>query len=61
MKINISEANSGKYQLKAPKCSCNSDYFVCNRCGYGLYLKVLGNSTYCRNPDINCGGTMYRK
>lgn len=33
-----------------------SDYFVCSKCGYGMYVKVLGNTHTC--PE--CGGTMNR-
>lgn len=34
-----------------------SDYFVCSSCGYGSYIKVLGDKCTC--PE--CGGTMWRK
>lgn len=34
-----------------------SDYFVCTNCNYGMYKKVLGDTTTC--PE--CGGTMRRK
>lgn len=33
-----------------------SDYFVCAACGYGTYVKVIGNTYTC--PE--CGGTMNR-
>lgn len=44
--------------LAVPKCVCNSDTFVCDRCGLRMILKIYGNSTSCRNDD--CNGTMYR-
>lgn len=33
-----------------------SDYFVCESCGYGTYVKVLGDTYTCPK----CNGTMRR-
>lgn len=33
-----------------------SDYFVCENCDYGMYVKVRGDTYKC--PE--CGGTMRR-
>lgn len=33
-----------------------SDHFTCSNCGYGTYVKVMGNTFTC--PE--CGGTMTR-
>lgn len=45
-------------RLFAPVCSCNSDTFVCDKCGLRMILKIYGDTTPCR--DENCNGTMRR-
>ncbi|MBQ2758371.1 MAG: hypothetical protein IJE93_01230 [Clostridia bacterium] len=51
--------NIVKNYIKIPTCKCNSDTFLCDKCGLRMLLKIRGDSTSCRNDS--CNGTMYRQ
>lgn len=55
MKITIKNRNGRKLLIPRGKLA-DGDFFKCEKCGYTVRMKVLGNTATCSQ----CGGRMVR-
>ena len=57
-----STATSGATGFVIPELRFASEWFKCSTCGYAVRIRLPEDvkTISCKNPDVSCGGTMYR-